>query len=239
MPKFQQIMGDTDALRVVMADRLNMALARNPDIFRSDRGQLADFVKRYKVRRTVAHRTLTGETFPTPPMLLAISEDLNIPLSFFYGKSEYKELNDALATADTNIRVHGEPGFHITLPTSMIQTHFPERLVAVRLSSPSTAQFAGSGDLALVERVELPAQHKLHAVESSAASGVKLVMISSSLRGDTHSINEVGMPVETFASKELTFAGKSAPKGGIRVLGKVVGRIGFMADGYEFEALTA
>ena len=60
---------DSDALMVVIADRINQALDRDPTIAQGH-GRVAAFARRYQLLRTTAHRILAGTTFPPYSVLM-------------------------------------------------------------------------------------------------------------------------------------------------------------------------
>lgn len=240
MPKFQQVVGDPDALRAVMADRINQAISRNPGLFRTDRGRQSDFATRYGLMRTVACRVLNGETFPSPCLLLALAEDTNLPLDWFYGRTEETSAADVVEMQPVSLPIFRAPGFSVSVPAPMLSVNNPEHLMLVRNGGLGSSSFVRTDDYLLVERTELLTSGAVYCVLSPGAEDPGLYRITKSLQdpqfffkspSDDHAMAIDGNSI-VFKDDQL----EDAP-GKILVIGKVVGRLNFFPHGLSLDQI--
>ena len=232
MPKKAAIKGgaeETTRLMVLMAERITQALARNPDLFRPGRGQMADFAKLYGLMTTTAKRILSGSAFPPNVLLLSLSEDVNVSVDWFYGRGNFDSIDDTLANANVEIPVMGSAdGATIGVPPWALES-FPEgaQLVAIAVDSGDFMPHLHAGDFALVELSSTPALTALNGVVFAGGEMPRLAYVTGSLRGNTYSVTTDRISAEAFASRQVSFGDADPPKDGLSVLGPVVGRVCF------------
>lgn len=242
MPKFQQVVGDATALRAVMADRINQAISRNPGLFRPERGRQSDFAKRYGLMRTVACRVLNGETFPTPCLLLALAQDTNLPLDWFYGRTEVTDVDLHIETSPVAIPIFRAPGFQVTVPAPMLSVHNPEHIVLVRNGSLGNSTFVKTDDYLLVEQTQILTAGAVYAVlpfdQADPSPDPSLYRITKSLQGNQHLFKSPSDDQALAINDEnIVFTEEDLRDGKILVVGKVVGRLNFFPHGISIDQL--
>ena len=217
---------------VLMAERVTQALARNPKLFRPGRGQLTDFANRYGMMLTTAKRIVSASTFPPYVLLPALSQDVKVPIDWFFGMGHFDSIDETLANANVQIPVFGHPErATIDVPPWGLLS-YPEgaQLVAVPVDSNDFIPRLHSGDFALIQVSDTPQLRELSGVAFSGSSTARLAFITGSLRKDKYTATADGRTKEEFMAKQVSFGGKKAPKGGMQVIGPVRGRVCFDAN---------
>lgn len=237
MPKHQSVIGDPSALMALMAHNINEALSAHPDKFRAGRGRNADFVERYGMMRTVAHRLLTGEAFPSHTLLNEMSQDLGIPIGFFYGKEPLPAHMTNPSSAQ--IPIYGAMGFYVSLPPQMLPEQSADGLKLVRVSSLEFRPYTNIGDYVMVKRVDSFGDSKAAHVCLSSDAGGKIFVASfaAGLRSSDPVVVRTSEGKESsFSASEVSF--DEASPAPLTILGKIVGRVAFDGNGLPLTAMA-
>jgi transcriptional regulator with XRE-family HTH domain len=225
---------ESDRLMVLMAERILQALTRNPQLFRSGRGQLIDFSERYGIKPTSARRILSGGAFPPPTTLQALSADTKVSIDWFFGGGHFDSIDDEADSATVPIPIFGQTAM-IGLPrVALSQLTKASEFIAITVDNNDFEPHVKSGDYGIIAISNIPSLRNppCAVVFGNNPLVPRLALIEmSDPRGGSYVISDASGKVATYSSSLVQFGDKEPSKDGIQVIGPLVGRV--CLDGFR------
>lgn len=254
-----------EQLMVLVADRIIQALEAAPARFRAGRGRPEDFAAKFGTSRSTAVRILSGDALPSPRLICQIARELNLTADWLLGLSD-EPLEAHAEQRPVRIEVWPQSERDPTPPLVVPRSLLPRSLatagvVAVPWPDHGCQPFIAAGDMMLVEPRTKPTHGGLHVLawQHGRLDAARLSMFGASEqlmlqiaggRTETVALGDVAFglppraPVRTLDDGDAAEiptepAAPLEPQPGplLRVIGVIVGRVGFHPDGlYSIES---